>query len=106
MASPRTRQEMSWLFATAMAGHEMLTVDRFSERETVARSNAGRRRGFTLAEILVSVAIIAILAAAVIPTVYGRIRSARADGDIAELQALQNGILLFYRDVGRYPLRL
>jgi prepilin-type N-terminal cleavage/methylation domain-containing protein len=33
----------------------------------------GRRRGFTLPEVLVTVAITAILAAAVVPTVVGQL---------------------------------
>lgn len=47
-----------------------------------------------------------MVAAVVVPTIYGRLRSARSDADIIEMRALQNAILLFYRDVGRYPRRL
>lgn len=61
---------------------------------------------FSLAEILISLAIIALLAAVVVPTVFSRLESARGDAIIGEMQALQNGVLLFYRDVGRYPARL
>lgn len=64
------------------------------------------RGGFSLAEILVSITIVALLTAMVVPTILGRIQSARGDAIIGELQSLQNGILLFYRDVGRYPRRL
>lgn len=65
-----------------------------------------RRGGFTLGEVLIAVAIVALLAAVMIPTVFGQINARRADAIIQEMQSLQNGILLFYRDVGRYPLRL
>jgi general secretion pathway protein G len=73
-----------------------------------ARRSLVRRRaiGFTLVEVLIAIAIMAILAAAVIPTIQGRLASARADAIIGELQSLQNGVMLFYRDVGRYPQRL
>lgn len=64
------------------------------------------RSGFALAEILIAVLIIALLAAVVVPTIYGRLSASRADAIVGEMQSLQNGILLFYRDVGRYPRRL
>jgi general secretion pathway protein G len=64
------------------------------------------RAGFTLAEILVAIFIIALLASVVVPAVYGRLSAARADAIIGEMQNLQNGIMLFHRDVGRYPRRL
>ena len=63
-------------------------------------------RGFALAEILVAILILALLAAVVVPTIFGRLAAARADAIVGELQSLQNGIMLFYRDVGRYPRRL
>ena len=66
----------------------------------------GSRRGFSLGEILVVVAIIAVIAAAIVPTVFGRLQAARADAVIGEMQSLESGIMLFYRDVGRYPRRL
>ena len=52
------------------------------------------------------VAIVAVLAAAIIPTVYGRLEASRADAIVGEMQSLESGIMLFYRDVGRYPRRL
>jgi len=52
------------------------------------------------------VAIIAVIAAAIVPTVFGRLQGARADAVIGEMQSLESGIMLFYRDVGRYPRRL
>ena len=64
------------------------------------------RGGFTLGEVLVSVALIALLAAVMIPTVFGQINARRADAIIQEMQSLQQGIMLYYRDVGRYPRRL
>jgi prepilin-type N-terminal cleavage/methylation domain-containing protein len=65
-----------------------------------------RRGGFTLAEVLIAVAIAALLAAVMIPAVFGQINARRADAIIQEMQSLQQGILLYYRDVGRYPKRL
>jgi type II secretory pathway pseudopilin PulG len=65
-----------------------------------------RASAFTVAEILIALAIIAVLAAVAVPTIMGRVNSARADSIIAEMQSLQNGIMLFYKDVGHYPRRL
>lgn len=72
----------------------------------VASDRRRRRSGFSLVEILLTVVIIALLTAVVVPTVMGRINSARGDAIIAEMQSLQNGILLYYRDIGRYPSTL
>ena len=70
------------------------------------RAAARRRTGFSLAEILVAITIVAFLTAMLVPTIYGRLQSARADAIIGELQGLQNGLMRFYTDVGRYPARL
>ena len=69
-------------------------------------TRARRIAGFSLAEILVALLIVALLAAVVVPTIFGRLAAARSDAIVGELQSLQNGIMLFYRDVGRYPRRL
>jgi prepilin-type N-terminal cleavage/methylation domain-containing protein len=65
-----------------------------------------RRPGFTLAEVLVAFAIIAALVAVIVPVVMRQLAAARVNAIVAEMQAHQSGIMLFYRDVGRYPLRL
>lgn len=66
----------------------------------------GGRMGFTLAEIIVGLAIVALLTAVTLPVIFERLKAGRRSAIIGEMQALQNGILLFYRDVGRYPSRL
>jgi prepilin-type N-terminal cleavage/methylation domain-containing protein len=59
--------------------------------------------GFTLAEILVALALIALLAAVLLPTVAGQILK----GDVARVQqdldAVRAGIDQFLADVHRYP---
>lgn len=64
-----------------------------------------KTRGFTLLEMVVVVAVIAILAAILI-AVVGRVvddaREARAKADI---KAIHEGVLLLYKDTGRTPFQ-
>lgn len=61
------------------------------------------RSGFTLIEIVIAVAIVAILAGSVAPLAYHEIRQAREDATLRELIALRDGMLKFYDDTGRLP---
>ena len=70
------------------------------------RGRCAQRAGFTLAEVLIGIAIIALLTAVTLPVLFERLKAGRRTAIIGEMQALQNGLLLFYRDVGRYPSRL
>lgn len=67
------------------------------------RIRQGRRRGFTLVEILVVIAIIATLASAVVLTISRKpeeAKVAKAKGDIAQLESV---LEVFRIDMGRYP---
>lgn len=64
------------------------------------------RRGFTLAEILVALMILATMAAVTIPVVLGRLRAANTAAVAGELQTLRDAILNYQSRVGRYPNRL
>jgi general secretion pathway protein G len=62
-----------------------------------------RKRGFSLAEILVAIAIIAVVGAIVIPSIGGQLRSgdeSRVQQDLVNLRA---GAEQFLADVRRYP---
>jgi len=61
------------------------------------------RVGFTLIEVVVAVAIVAIMAAAITPLAYREITRAREEATLDELAALRNGLLEFYEDTGRFP---
>jgi len=65
--------------------------------------HASRGRGFTLIEVMVVVAILAILAAVVVPRIMdepGKARQARAQQDI---RAIENALDMYRLDNFRYP---
>lgn len=62
------------------------------------------KRGFTLIEILVVVAIIGILAGVVLVGLRGTGPQARDARRAADLKQVQNGLELFYNKTGAYPL--
>lgn len=62
-----------------------------------------RRYGFSLAEILVALAILAALAAVIIPAVAGQISKSDATRTIQDMTSIRTGIEQFVADVHRYP---
>lgn len=69
-------------------------------RATLARRAA---RGFTLIEILVVIAIIAMLAAIVGPQVMSRLGGAKSKTAAIQIADIDKALDLFKLDVGRYP---
>jgi len=66
-------------------------------------SGRHHRQGFTLIEVIVAVAIVAVMAGAITPVVFRQVNEARRDATSSELSALQRGLLDFYADTGRFP---
>jgi general secretion pathway protein G len=64
------------------------------------------RRGFTLAEVLVAFALIAVLAAVMLPTVRGRLQDGYENALVQELSSLASAITAYRQDVGKYPRQL
>jgi prepilin-type N-terminal cleavage/methylation domain-containing protein len=64
------------------------------------------RRGFTLAEVLVTVAIIALLAAALVPIVAGQLRRGDVTRVSSDLAAVRTALEAFLADVRRVPLHV
>ena len=65
-----------------------------------------KNRGFTLPEILVSITLVAVLAAVVVPTIAGQVKKgdpARVGNDFL---ALRGAVEQFLSDVRRYPKSL
>ncbi|MEX2179713.1 MAG: prepilin-type N-terminal cleavage/methylation domain-containing protein [Gemmatimonadaceae bacterium] len=68
--------------------------------------NRAGRSGFTLPEVLVTVAIVAVLAAAVVPTVVNQIGKGDAASVSAEINSLTGAVTQFVTDTRRYPDQL
>jgi prepilin-type N-terminal cleavage/methylation domain-containing protein len=62
-----------------------------------------RRPAFTLAEVLVAVALIAVLAAVLVPTVRGKLQDSYENAIISEFDNLASAITAYRQDVGKYP---
>jgi len=60
-------------------------------------------RGFTMIELMVVIAIIAILASIVGPKLIGRTEKAKQTKAKAQISHFKTCLMAFYLDVGRYP---
>lgn len=67
------------------------------------RNQRRRRGGFTLPEVLVTVAIVAVLAAMVVPAVTQQIGKGDAPGFLGSINGLRTAIASFASDVRRLP---
>jgi prepilin-type N-terminal cleavage/methylation domain-containing protein len=65
-----------------------------------------KKRGFSLGEILVAVAIVAVLAAVVLPSIGSQLNKGDNGRVESDLTAIQSGIQQFLADVRRYPASL
>lgn len=61
------------------------------------------RSGFTLAEVLVALTLIAILSSVIVPAVRGRLQDAYESAIVAEFDNLSSAIAAYRQDVGKYP---
>ncbi|HEY6220333.1 MAG TPA: prepilin-type N-terminal cleavage/methylation domain-containing protein [Gemmatimonadaceae bacterium] len=67
------------------------------------RSGRRRGRGFTLAEVLVTVALLAVLAGVTIPAIMSRLTNSKGQALARELSNLGAGLRSFNSDLGTYP---
>lgn len=65
--------------------------------------NHGDRRGFTLIEIVIAVAIVAIIAAAISPMVFRHLEDAKVSRAQSETETIATAVLSYYKDTGSWP---
>jgi general secretion pathway protein G len=75
-------------------------------RSNLPRFISAKRNGFSLAELLVGMAIIALLAAVLIPAVTGQIAKSDATRTLQDISSMRTGVEQFVADVRRYPGKL
>lgn len=63
------------------------------------------KRGFTLIEVIVVAAIIAILAGILIPMIFNQIDESKVTRAKGDIKSIQTAILAFRKDTGEWPLR-
>ncbi len=64
---------------------------------------SGRQKGFTLAEIMLVVAILGILVSVVLPRMTGRTKEARIQATRLQMENISMALDAFEYDCGRYP---
>ncbi len=62
------------------------------------------RRGFTLIEIVIAVAIVAIFAAAMSPMVFRHLEDAKVGKAQNETEIIATAVLSYFKDVGAWPI--
>ncbi|MGH7166042.1 MAG: prepilin-type N-terminal cleavage/methylation domain-containing protein [Nitrospiraceae bacterium] len=65
----------------------------------------GRRAGFTLIELILVVAVVAILAAILVPTVFSILDDSAITKGKADVKAIAAAVAKFRDDTGEYPTR-
>ena len=63
-----------------------------------------RREGFTLIEIVIAVAIVAIFAAALSPMVFRHLEDSKITKAQNESETIANALLSYYKDTGKWPV--
>lgn len=62
-----------------------------------------RNHGFTLIEVIIAVALVAIMAVAIAPPLVQNIKQGKITRAQSDVQAISTAILSFYKDVGQWP---
>lgn len=62
-----------------------------------------KQKGFTLIEMVVVLAVVAILAAILVPTIANNIQDAKIARAYNETQVIAGAMAQFYKDLGRWP---
>jgi len=70
--------------------------------ERSARRRGGRG-GFTLIELMIVAVVLGILAAAIVPRVIDRAKTARINRARSDIASLESAMEMFYLHMGRFP---
>ncbi len=73
------------------------------EMHLYIQRKTGQRDGFTLIEIVIAVAIVAIFAAALTPMVFKHLEEAKISKAKNETDVIGNAIMSLYKDTGKWP---
>lgn len=65
--------------------------------------NTNKHHGFTLLELLVVMAILALLAGIVGPRVFNQLGGAKSNAALVQIRDLEQAVELFMLDIGRFP---
>jgi type IV pilus assembly protein PilE len=68
-----------------------------------ARTTSRKRFGFTLAEVLVTIAIIAIMAAVLLPALNNQLSKGDTSRIASDITNVQSGVQAFVSDIRQYP---
>lgn len=60
-------------------------------------------KGFTLIEVIVVAAIIAILAGILVPVIFNQIDEAKKTRALADCKSISTAVMLFRKDLGKWP---
>ena len=71
--------------------------------KTMTLRRAGTQRGFTLIEIMVVVVILGILAAIVVPNVFGNVEKARISKVKQDIRSFETALALYKMDNFKVP---
>ena len=72
-------------------------------RSTKSNNSRHKERGLTLYELLIVLAILALVATLVAPRVVGYLGRAKADTALTQMSNIANSLELYHFDMGEYP---
>lgn len=65
--------------------------------------NLREEKGFTLIEVIVVAAIIAVLAGIIVPLVFKEVDESKISKAKADVKSIQTAIMMFYKDTKKWP---